>query len=176
MCFCVYITLPPPPASCPAPLTASACNRIMCIYVRSQSQSATRWCVSASLDAIDVVGAVSCANCYVISRHTESMMWWVGFWNCHCVAMPMHLFSTTYRWQVQCWTTPPEQHGCSPFVLLQDGWASSCDIRVSRTSFRITCYSCNRTGNGRRRGWHITSWRIMERPTLISLIFLTVYI
>ena len=42
--------------------------------VCSQNQLAATSCVSASNDAIDGVETVSSAYCYVISRHTESMM------------------------------------------------------------------------------------------------------
>ena len=74
MYFSVYITLPPPPAPCPAPLTACACDGIMRPDVGCQSQLATRCCASTSMDVIDDVVSVSSAYCYVISRHTESMI------------------------------------------------------------------------------------------------------
>lgn len=68
------------------------------------------------MDVIDDVVSVSSAYCYVISRHTESMICGrvsetVIALQCRCTFSAIPMVS-----QVQCWTTPPEQQGCSLYV------------------------------------------------------------
>lgn len=91
----MHITLRTPTGSCPTPLTVRMCIGIMPPDMCSQRLSATTYGVSASMDAIDDVLAVSSAYCYGISRHIKDMMWRSECWNTHCVAVPMHLFYYT---------------------------------------------------------------------------------
>ena len=88
----MHITLRTPTGSCPTPLTVRMCLGIMPPDMCSQRLSATTYGVSASMDAIDDVLAVSSAYCYGISRHIKDMMWRSGYWNTHCFAVPMHIF------------------------------------------------------------------------------------
>ena len=145
--------------------------------MRCQRLWATRWCVSASLDAIDAVLHLSCANCYVISCHTGSMTWWQSCWNCHCVAVPMHQFYITFGVLVQCWTTPPEQQGCSPYVLLQktEPRHVTCEFHAPTSKYIWNIFLQSPTKrHGQRMAHHIMTHH--GKPTLIPLFFVTIYI
>ena len=56
-------------------------------------------------------------------------------------------------------------------------WSSQprTHTRVLHTSFRITCYSCNRAWNGKRRGWRDVRLPVTESQPLIPLTFYMLY-
>jgi len=123
------------------------------------------------MDVIDDVVSVSSAYCYVISRHSYRMMWWIGFWNCHCVTMPMHLFCHTYGISSPMLDYTPLTARLFP-IRSATGWVS---LVMWCTSFThglqniYEIYFCSGAWNGMGRGsHHVLHASRKGRPQILS--------